>query len=86
MKLRLSKMRIKISELIGRLLNLAGVPGFASDCSYQASTYKAEVSVRRSPLYTIVTVNGLDIYFHRMTGRIDGVGFRSESGLDETKQ
>jgi hypothetical protein len=32
------------------------------------------VSVGRSDLFTIVTVNGIRIFFRRLTGRIDGVG------------
>jgi len=27
------------------------------------------------PLFSVVSVNGLDVYFHRLTGKIDGVGF-----------
>jgi len=25
-------------------------------------------------LFTVVTVNGVNVYFYRLTGRIDGVG------------
>jgi hypothetical protein len=34
---------------------------------------KSRQSVR--PLFTIVTVNGVDVYFHRLTGGMDGIGF-----------
>jgi hypothetical protein len=44
-------------------------------CDYRASVCDATVSVRTRDLFTIITVNGLDIYFHRLTGMIDGVGF-----------
>jgi hypothetical protein len=30
--------------------------------------------VRVRDLFTIIEVNGLEIYFHRLTGTIDGVG------------
>jgi hypothetical protein len=30
--------------------------------------------VTLGPLFTVVSVNGLDIYFDRLTGAIDGVG------------
>jgi hypothetical protein len=33
------------------------------------------VRVHLGPLFSVVSVNGLDVYFHRLTGRIDGVGF-----------
>ena len=28
-----------------------------------------------TPLFTVVTVNGVDVYFYRLTGGIDGIGF-----------
>ncbi len=65
-----------ITELLsfaGWALNTAGLPGFVRDCNYRATTSDSQVSVRRSRLFTIVTVNGLDIYFNRVTGFIDGV-------------
>jgi len=32
------------------------------------------VKVEHRDLFTVVTVNGLDVYFSRLTGAIDGVG------------
>src|SRR6266436_7995692 len=60
---------------VGRVLNLAGLPAPLRQCEYNASVCKAHVSVRLGPLFTIVSINGLDVYFHRLTGKIDGVGF-----------
>src|SRR5258708_216887 len=60
-------------RLIGALANLAGLPGFVRECDYQASACRARVVVRTGPTYTTVTVNGLDIYFRRLTGAIDGL-------------
>jgi hypothetical protein len=59
---------------LGRLFNLAGLPGFARECDYVAGICSARIRVRVEPIYTVVTVNGLDIYFHRLSGVIDGVG------------
>ncbi len=67
-------MRFRISRLLGQLANLAGLPCWVSPGEYRASVMTAVVTVRRSSLYTVVTVNGLDVYFHRLTGKIDGVG------------
>jgi hypothetical protein len=38
------------------------------------------IKVRTHELFTVITVNGLDIYFKRLTGEIDGVGFNPTSG------
>jgi hypothetical protein len=64
---------------VGRILGLAGFPGFVRNSEYDTSICKAHVSVRVGPLFTVVSVNGLDVYFHRMTGKIDGVGFTQAS-------
>jgi hypothetical protein len=37
------------------------------------------VRVRASDFYTTVTVNGVDVYFYRLTGGIDGVGIAQAS-------
>jgi len=50
-------------------------PGFVKKCEYRAGVCEALISVRIHELFTVVTVNGLDIYFHRLTGSIDGIGF-----------
>jgi hypothetical protein len=67
--------RIDLKRAIGRLFNLAGLPGFVRPCDYKASIATVDVSVRTHGLFTIITVNDLDIYFTRLTGAIDGIGF-----------
>ena len=65
---------LQFREFLGRIVNLSGTPGFVRSCDYKASICPARVSVRVGTLFTVVSVNGLDVYFHRLTGRIDGVG------------
>lgn len=71
----LSRIRLWMRVFGGKVYNLAGIPGIVRDCDYSASAYDARIKVRSKELFTIITVNGLDIYFHRLTGTIDGVGF-----------
>lgn len=59
---------------LGKLANVAGFPGFIRDCEYESVGTSTRVTVRRTALYTIITVNGVDVYFYRLTGGIDGVG------------
>jgi hypothetical protein len=73
----LSRIRIRIRLLFGGLFKLAGVPGLVRDCRYESRTANAEITVKAGTLFTIISVNGLDIYFHRLTGSIDGVGTTS---------
>lgn len=70
-----SSFRLGIRSFLGETLNLLGLPGFVRKCDYQARVCDATVSIRTRDLFTVITVNGLDIYFHRLTGKIDGVGF-----------
>ena len=76
----LTRIRIVVRELAGRVFHLAGIPGFVRDCEYDAGVTRAHVRVKVGKLFTVVSVNGLDIYFHRLTGAIDGVGFSPVSG------
>jgi len=65
----------EIKLWFGKLLNLAGFPGLVRECDYHSQALNASVKVRKLGLYTIITVNGLEIYFTRFTGKMDGVGF-----------
>ena len=63
-----------LRQWLGWLLNKLGLPGFVADTDYRSQQLHAHVRVRRKQLFTIVSVNGLDVYFRRLTGRLDGVG------------
>lgn len=69
-----SWLRLGILEIFGWVFNTVGVPGLVRDCEYDASVTRAHIGVRSSTLFTVVSVNGFDVYFRRLTGRIDGVG------------
>jgi hypothetical protein len=65
---------------IGKLANLVGYPGIVRECDYRSNAIGTSVTVKRLELYTLVSVNGLDVYFNRFTGLIDGVGASPASG------
>jgi len=64
----------------GRVLNAIGVPGVLVPGAYEAGIGEASVRITLGPLFTVVSVNGVDVYFHRLTGAIDGVGFSLATG------
>jgi hypothetical protein len=64
----------------GKLLNAIGVPGVVQPGTYEAGIGQASVRITLGPLFTVVTVNGVDVYFDRFTGAVDGAGFRVADG------
>ena len=68
------RLRLMWLRATGSLANLLGWPCVVRPCEYTSRL--ASVSVRCGPLFTVVTVNGVNVYFYRLTGRIDGVGSR----------
>ena len=68
-------------EALGRLLNWLGWPGFVQESDHMATAASVIVRVRKTRLFTVITVNGVDVYFDRLTGRIDGTGVSAKSGL-----
>jgi hypothetical protein len=65
-------LRVSLLTWAGRILNLAGFPGWIRSGSHDSQF--GTVHVRVSALYTVVTVNGVEVFFYRLTGGIDGVG------------
>ena len=76
-------MLLRMRLLIGSVLNALGFPGLVQDVEYDAGICKAKITVKRLGLFTVISVNGLDVYFHRLTGAIDGVGFSPTSGYTQ---
>jgi hypothetical protein len=77
--------RLKTRFFLGEIINQLEVPGLVRDCDYGAKITDAHIKVRVQELFTIVQVNGLDIYFRRLTGEIDGVGFTPCCTQDQTR-
>ncbi len=61
-------------ELLGRLLNRLRVPGAVRDAHIKDALTGQEVEIRVGELFTRVSVNGRDYYFHRASGKFDGTG------------
>lgn len=64
-----------MKRFIGAVLDALGWPGIVRECNYGSEELGVKVVVKKSDLFTTVTVNGLDVYFDRITGAIDGIGF-----------
>lgn len=75
-----SALMLRIEELVGRVANAIGVPGFLRDAEYKSPSFGTTVRVKRGLFYTVVSVDGTDVYFNRFSGAVDGVGFSLASG------
>jgi hypothetical protein len=67
----------RLAAAIGRAFNALGVPCFVRKGAYESAAFGARVRVRCGELFTVVSVNEIDVYFDRFSGRIDGVGLRN---------
>lgn len=59
--------------LIGRLWEWLGVPPLVARLELQMIRGR-QVEVRTSPRYTIIVLDGLELYFNRESGKYDGHG------------
>lgn len=59
---------------IGKLLNFIRFPARVNKCDYRSAGLGVTVKVEHRDLYTVITVNGLEVYFKRISGNMDGVG------------
>ena len=69
-----ARLRLLWMKASGAVANVTGWPCVVRPCEYNGL---ASVSVRCTGLFTVVTVNGIHVYFQRGTGRFDGVGLNS---------
>jgi hypothetical protein len=68
------KSRATLIAWLGRTLNALGAPGSVRSGNFESQQFGARVRVQCGELYTVLSVNGTDVYFDRLGGRIDGVG------------
>ena len=59
---------------LGRFLNWLGVPGFIQPLEMDDLVTGWHLSIRVSPLFTVISVEGREFYFYRRNGKFDGTG------------
>jgi hypothetical protein len=71
----MKKFLIRAEVWLGTLANAVGVPGLVSNVEYRSALDGTKVSVKKGCLYTVISVNGADVYVRRFGGSIDAVTF-----------
>lgn len=66
--------RSRLRGLIGSILNR--LPAFVSDAEITDDFTGQEISIKRNPRFTVISVNGRDYYFKRFSGKFDGTGYQ----------
>jgi hypothetical protein len=62
----------RIDHTLGTLMNRLGVPGAVRDIHLKDALTGYEIEVETGILYTRISLNGRDFYFHRLSGRFGG--------------
>ena len=71
---RLDIARGRVRMFFGWCLGWLAIPVAVRDTDIQDEVTGDHASVRVGPLLTVLSVNGRDYYFERITGRFDGSG------------
>ena len=66
------RLRVCARAYLGRLANRLGMPGLLKDADFH-SRFGTKVRVQRGHFFTVVSVDGTNVYFDRLTGKIEHV-------------
>ena len=64
----------RVRRLFGKILTSLRIPGTIRDFHINDPVSHQNMDIRVGDLFTKITVNGRDYYFHRFTGKFDGTG------------
>lgn len=71
---RLQILQGRMVEWLCLTMDRFGVPGFIRDVELKDAVTGQHVKVKTGHLFTKISVDGRDYYFHRLSGRFDGTG------------
>jgi len=69
--------RGRLRGLLGRSANKLKMPAPLQDIDIVDDLTGQHVSIRKGTYFTVVSVNGRDYYFKRLTGKFDGTGYQT---------
>lgn len=64
----------RLRRLFGKILKSLRIPGAICDYHIIDPVSRQTIDIRVGDLFTKISVNGRDYYFHRLTGKYDGAG------------
>ena len=66
----------RMREAMGGALNRVKAPGAVQPLAYEDPVTGDHIGVSVDSLFTVLSVNGRDYYFNRLSGEFDGTGMR----------
>jgi len=60
--------------MLGRIMMIFKIPGFIKPMETYDRLTNSYIKVQTTKYYTIISINGKDFYFKRLTGKYDGSG------------
>ncbi len=71
---RIEILQGRTRRLFGKILTSLRIPGAICDYHINDPVTHQTIDIRVGDLFTRITVDGRDYYFHRLTGKFDGTG------------
>lgn len=68
-------LRYRARRVIAVLMHRFGCPGFVRPMEIHDPVTRDTFTVRQNATYTVITLNGRDYYFDRVSGEFDGTGY-----------
>ena len=65
----------QVRPILAAILHRLRCPGFVKPLEIHDPITRDTFTVRCSSMYTVITLNGRDYYFDRLTGKFDGTGY-----------
>jgi len=64
----------RLKQWFGYVLNFLHIPGFVKHIKVYDRLTNTNIEIRLDGFFTVVSINGKDFYFHRLSGEFDGSG------------
>ncbi len=71
----------RLKRTLGNILNYFHIPGFVKPFKTVDKLTAIHIEVRLSGFFTVISINGRDYYFRRLSGKFDGSGFGCGCGI-----
>lgn len=69
-----TKYLSRVKFFIANILNRFKIPGLVEEIEYIDNITSQKISIKTKSLFTVISIDGRDYYFNRLSGKFDGTG------------